>query len=381
MLNKLSIILLSLSLGGCFSLGNEKKTTKPTKPTNLGERNIKYYSNKTVTSLEVPPDLTKPSSENAFRLSEYVSGIEEKTVSFSEKDNIKQKSNILATSANIQVKKSGNRRWLLVDKKPDEVWNLTRNFLKENGFAIKKANKKTGLIETDFLENRPDIPDQSLGFIRAALKDIINARYSLPVIDKYRARIEPTDIPNQSEVFLSLTSVEEVATKNQSTQSENTTWQPRAKDEALETEMLYRLMVYLGSDQLAAKDRITNAKDIDKISVTLSTDINGYAKLIVPLNQYEAWRNVGWAFDQLNIDVADKDVKEGTFYIDIARSKDRGILSRLFGDSAIKKSFQISVKQIRKNVTEVYFNDLSEKNEQKTIDFSHEFLGNIAKQF
>lgn len=378
MLNKLSIILLSLSLGGCFSLGNEKKTTKPT---NLGERNIKYYSNKTVTSLEVPPDLTKPSSENAFRLSEYVSGIEEKTVSFSEKDNIKQKSNILATSANIQVKKSGNKRWLLVDKKPDEVWNLTRNFLKENGFAIKKANKKTGLIETDFLENRPDIPDQSLGFIRAALKDIINARYSLPVIDKYRARIEPTDIPNQSEVFLSLTSVEEVATKNQSTQSENTTWQPRAKDEALETEMLYRLMVYLGSDQLAAKDRITNAKDIDKISVTLSTDINGYAKLIVPLNQYEAWRNVGWAFDQLNIDVADKDVKEGTFYIDIARSKDRGILSRLFGDSAIKKSFQISVKQIRKNVTEVYFNDLSEKNEQKTIDFSHEFLGNIAKQF
>ncbi|MBE8189803.1 MAG: outer membrane protein assembly factor BamC [Candidatus Thioglobus sp.] len=377
MLKKLLITFLALALGGCFSFADKKKSQTTS---GLGERDIKYYANKTVSSLEVPPDLTKPSSENAFRLSEYVSGLQEQTVTFSDKDKSK-KSEILQSSTNIQVKKSGNRRWLLVDKKPDEVWNLTRSFLKSNGFAIKKANKKTGLIETDFLENRPDIPDQSLGFIRAALKDLINARYALPVIDKYRARIEPTENPNQSEVFLSLTSVEEVATSNQSTQSENTTWQARSKDEALETEMLYRLMVFLGSDQLAAKEKITNARQAKRIKVKLSTDINGYGKLIIPLNQYEAWRNVGWAFDQLEIDIEDKDVKEGSFYINIARAKDRGILSRLFGESAIRKSFQILVKQISEGVTEVYFNDLSEKNEQATIDFSHQFLGKLVKQF
>jgi outer membrane protein assembly factor BamC len=39
------------------------------------------------------------------------------------------------------------------------------------------------------------------------------------------------------------------------------------------------------------------------------------------------------------------------------------------------------IKQIDSNLTEVYFNDLSEKNEQTTIDFSYEFLSDIAKQF
>jgi len=53
----------------------------------------------------------------------------------------------------------------------------------------------------------------------------------------------------------------------------------------------------------------------------------------------------------------------------------------MFGDDAIRKSFQILVRQTQGNETEVYFNDISEENEQATIDFSHEFLGNIAKQF
>ena len=99
------------------------------------------------------------------------------------------------------------------------------------------------------------------------------------------------------------------------------------------------------------------------------------------LGQYDTWDNMGWALDQLDIDVEDKDIKESSFYINVARNEDKGIWSRMFGDDAIKKSFQISVKQIDSNVTEVYFNDLSEENEQATIDFSYEFLGDIAKQF
>jgi outer membrane protein assembly factor BamC len=90
---------------------------------------------------------------------------------------------------------------------------------------------------------------------------------------------------------------------------------------------------------------------------------------------------MGWALDQLNVEVDDKDVKEGSFYINITRTEDQGIFSRIFGDDTIKKSFQIMIKQIDSNLTEVYFNDLSEKNEQTTIDFSYEFLSDIAKQF
>jgi two-component system sensor histidine kinase CreC len=49
------------------------------KTSTLGEREIKYYSNnKTLTSIEIqPPALEKPSSQIAFRVSKYVSNIQE----------------------------------------------------------------------------------------------------------------------------------------------------------------------------------------------------------------------------------------------------------------------------------------------------------------
>jgi len=212
------------------------------------------------------------------------------------------------------------------------------------------------------------------------LKKAVAARYALPIVDKYRIRIEPMADGKKSEVYLSLTSMEEVLT-NKGKDEENTIWQSRPKDQALETEMLYRLMTFLGSDHAVAREKIIQAQEDKALTVEVVKGIGGYAKLTFSLGQYDTWDNMGWALDQLNTDVEDKDVKEGSFYISIARTEDQGIWSRMFGDDAIKKSFQIIVKQIDTGKTEVYFNDLSEENEQATIDFSYEFLGSVAKQF
>jgi outer membrane protein assembly factor BamC len=375
LIRKLTTLLLVFSLSGCISLGNQEKQD------GLGERDIKYYSNKTLTSLEVPPDLTKPSTQNALKLSEYVANIQQDLISFSAKDSaIKEASSVLTMPSNVEVMKSGSLRWLVVDKKPDAVWGLAKSFFKSHGFIINKANKKIGVMETDFLENHPEIPDQSLGLIRSMLRKVTKTRYTLPIADKYRLRIEPTDNGNKTEVYLSLTSMQEVLT-NKGSDDENTIWQSQAKDHMLETEMLYRLMTFLGSDHALAREKITAAREQQKLTIKIAKSIGGYAKLVFSLTQYETWNNIGWALDQLGIDVEDKDVKEGSFYINIAKEEDKGIFSRLFGDNAIKKSFQIVVRQVDSNITEVYFNDLSEENKQATIDFSYQFLGNIARQF
>jgi outer membrane protein assembly factor BamC len=377
LIKKLTTLLLVFSLGGCIPLGNQEKQ----KQDRLGERDIKYYSNKTLTSLEVPPDLTKPSTKNALKLSEYVTNIQQDLISFSAKDSaIKEASSVLTMPSNVEVMKSGSLRWLVVDKKPDAVWGLAKSFFKSHGFIINKANKKIGVMETDFLENHPEISDQSLGFIRSMLRKATKTRYTLPIADKYRLRIEPTDNGNKTEVYLSLTSMQEVLT-NKGSDDENTIWQSQAKDHMLETEMLYRLMTFLGSDHALAREKIMAAREQQKLTIKIAKSMGGYAKLVFSLTQHETWNNIGWALDQLGIDVEDKDVKEGSFYINIAKEEDKGIFSRLFGDDSIKKSFQIVVRQVDSNITEVYFNDLSEENKQATIDFSYQFLGNIARQF
>ena len=374
-----SILLISLFISGCFS--EELNETIKENRFQLGEVKINYYSDKSVTSLEVPPDLTAPKYENSFRISEYVSNVDPSYVDFGGKEldtDIKDK--VLPEYTDILVKKAGTRRWLEVNKNTDLVWNLSRQFLKEQGFVIKKSNKKIGFMETDYLENKPEIPAKSLGLIRSFLSTTIdNVSYTLPSVDKYSIRIEPLDSGERSQVHLSISSMAEVNSKIGGTDS--TFWQSKERDVSLETEMLYMLMVFLGSDAAKARENIIDAKDEGKVFVELADGINGYGKLVFKLNLIDTWDNMSWAITNLNIELDDKDLKEKTFYINVANEDDKGLFSNLFGDDAIRKSYQLQLKIIEDNLTEVYFNDISEINDESTKKFSYQFLGNIQKQF
>ena len=376
--NYLPILLLSIFIGGCFS--NDQKQTIKENRVQLGEIKINYYADKSVTSLEIPPDLTSPTFENSFRISEFANDINPNTVNLTNKENEDKTQKIIAAPADIEVKKSGNRRWLIVDKNPEIIWNLSKQFFKDNGFVIKKSNKKIGIMETDFLENKPKIPAKSLGLIRSFLEaQIENVSYTLPIVDSYKIRIEPLDDGKKSEVHLSLFSMAEVISG--SGKDETTYWQASEKNIALENEMLYSLMLYLGGDTALAREKIVNAKDEGKISVVLLDGLNKYAKLQFKLNLIDTWDNISWALSELNIVVEDKDLKEKTFYIQAARTADKGVFSKLFGEDAIFQSYQIQLKEVGLNKTEVIFNDISEKNESDTKDFSYDFFGQIQKLF
>jgi len=374
-----SYIFIVFFLNGCLS--QETKQTIKENRVELGDIKINYYSDKSVTSLEIPPDLTKPAYENSFRLSEYVSDINPNIVNLTNKEKLEeQKHEVLTVPSDIQVKKSGTRRWLVVDKSPDLIWDLSRQFLKEQGFVIKKSNKKIGVMETDFLENKPEIPAKSMGFIRAALQSTIdNVSYTLPSVDSYKIRIEPTESGQKSEVHLSVSSMAEVITGTG--KDETTLWQSKERDIALENQMLYQLMLYLGGDSANAREKIINAQEEGKITVSLADGINGYAKLQFKLNLIDTWDNMSWALSNLNVNLEDKDLKEKTFYIQVARTADKGIMSKIFGEDAIFNPYQLQLKELSPSLTEVYFNDISEINETETKQFSHEFLGKVQKLF
>jgi len=362
MFNKLILVIFILSLGGCASFGDSEDEQQVV----VGERSVAYNSDdEDNTSLTIPPDLTKP---NIIDVVPLPSNVNSESV------------RILLPPEDITVEKRGQRRWLVVNKKPEDVWSLVKDFFKGYGFSIKKSDKKIGLIETDVLSRADEIPDQALGAFRSMLRSALKTRYSLPVVDKYRVRIEPIDNGQKSEIYLSLTSLEEVL-KNEGKKSESKIWQSHPKDYELEAEMLYRLMTYLGSDKAKAQEKFLEAKEQQSIEVIVTQSDNGYAKLVFPLDEMETWRSIGWAFDELDIDIEDKDPKERSFYVDMARTADKGFFSRVFGEEAIKKTFQILVRKSGADATEVYFNDLSEENEKETIDFSHEFFEKIAKLF
>ena len=356
--NCVVVLLSAFVLTGCssFSSSDDEET--------LGTRVINYQEvGGEITDLIIPPDLTNPESQGDFvSIAGDASGSSSSDVQ-------------LANVANVEVKRDAYRRWLLVDKTPTEIWPLAKEFLQSFGFKIKKEDEALGIIETEYLESDPDVPDSSLGGFRAMLSDVLKAKYALPIADKYRIRIEATDDKNSSEVYLSLRSIEEVVI------DETTLWQSRAKDAELETEMLLRLMVFLGSDQSDAINKIQETAKVEKLPVSVYKTKRGYATLVFPYDPPKAWAHLGWAMDELDVDIEDSDPFEQSYYVNLVRTNDRGFFSKLVGKSAGTISVQLVVKQLEEGHSQVVFNDLSEENEQKTIDFSFIFFKELAGQF
>jgi len=350
-IKQLIVIFSALLLTSCSMVSD------PIKKVSLGGRVLNYQGDDIVDSLVIPPDLTKPNSQGMFT------------------ENVEVDKNSYQTTKvqNVEVKRDNFRRWLLVDIPPSEVWLLSKEFFRSFGFKIEKENQKIGIMETDYLEIDTNVPDKSLGAIRAGLSKLLNTQYGLPIADKYRIRIEPIDDSVQSEVYLTLSSIGEVV------DGEVRVWQPREKDVELETEMLLHLMVFLGSDRSESINKILASNQKIESPVSVIKSENGYATLVFPYNKKQAWSYLGWVLDELNIDVEDRDAIDGSYFI--KHTEDKGFFSKLLSTASPSQTYQLIVMQIDEKYSQVVFVDLSEENKQDTIDYSFDFFNELAAKF
>ena len=329
----------------------------PIKKVGIGGRVINYQGDDKVDSLVIPPDLTKPNSQGMF----------------AENIEVEDNSYQVAEVQNVEVRRDNIRRWLLVNMTPNEVWLLSKEFFRSFGFNIEKENQKIGIMETDYLEIDTNVPDKSLGAIRSGLSKLLNTQYGLPIADKYRIRIESVDNPEQSEVYLTLSSIGEVV------QGELRVWQTREKDVELETEMLLQLMVFLGSDRSESINKILASNQKIETPVSVIKSESGYATLLFPYNKKQTWNYLGWGLDELSIDIEDRDIIDGSYFINVYASK--GFFARLINTVSNTNTYQLLVKQIDESHSEVIFVDLSEENKQDTIDYSFDFFNELAAKF
>ena len=350
-INYLTIIFISLLTVSC------SKSSDSVKKIGLGSRVISYQSDEKVGSLMIPPDLTQPNIQGVFAEDIKATEDSEAPIEF----------------VSIEVARDNYRRWLIVDKPPSEVWTLTKEFFRSYNFKIEKENQQIGIFETDYLEIETKVPDKSLGMIRAALSKALKTQYGLPIADKYRVRIEPTSDPNKTEVYLTLSSIGEVVS------GALRLWQPREKDIEIETEMLLTLMVFIGSNENEAISKILNVEKEKQDSVYVLELEESFATLVFPYNKKQTWSYLGWALDELNIDIEDRDPLEGSYYINISPNK--GFFSGLLNTVSNGKTYKLIAREKEASKTEVIFVDLSEENKVKTINYSYEFFNEIASKF
>ena len=315
----------------CFCLVSCSKVAEPIKKIGVGNSTLNYKGEDQIDALIIPPDLTQPNFHDSFN------------------KNFEKSEDIINRNTKVEVKRDSYRRWLEVNLPPLEVFALSKDFFRSFGFKLVKENQSIGILETDFLEKQTVVPEKSLGPIRAALAKALKTSYGMPTADKYRVRVEPLENPNKAEVYLTLSSIGEVVS------GEMRLWQPKEKDLELETEMLLSLMVFLGSDEISASSKIQASDDEKKPLLEIVNSDDGYASLIFPYSRDESWRYLGWALDELGVDIEDRDIIDGSYFIKVTPEK--GFLSKIISAVGSIESYQLYIKPINNELSQVYLLD------------------------
>jgi outer membrane protein assembly factor BamC len=291
----------------------------------LQEDKIDYRSARQGNALEVPPDLTQLSRDSRYQLpaaSVTASGYQSAQPATGASDTATTK------VGDVRIERSGNLRWLVIDRPADKVWAPVKDFWLENGFVLTLDQETIGVMETDWAENRAKLPQD---IIRSTLGKVFDSLYSTGEKDKFRSRLE-RNTAGSTEIYISHRGMVEVYTD---ARKDQTIWQPRAADPELEAEFLRRLMLKLGATEAQAK--VATSPVAATVAARVTT-VNNQPAIQLDDDFDRAWRRVGLSLDRTGFTVEDRDRSQGVYFVRYvpASASDAakpGFFGRLFGSS------------------------------------------------
>ncbi|MGH8785854.1 MAG: outer membrane protein assembly factor BamC [Cupriavidus necator] len=327
----------------------------------------KSSASKRTPTLDIPPDLTKlegdrrysvPDANGTSTLSTYSQATKVREQSPSE--------NVLPSAQGIRMERDGNQRWLVISNgmRGDQLWQQLRGFWQESGFLLVQDSPETGIMETDWAENRAKIPQD---IIRNTIGKVFDGLYSTSERDKFRTRVERSQ-NGTLEVFISHRGAQEQLT---GIDKSSTVWTPRPADPELEAEFLSRLAQRLGVQKEQADRMAKNPAAAGNTAAAAGTaaagaaagadgaapaksylaQVNGAPALQLPEPFDRAWRSVGLSLDRVNFTVEDRDRGQGLYYVRYVDPRtvadSRGFFSKLFtkpDDGKTAKKYRVALK-------------------------------------
>lgn len=332
-------VVAALVLAGCDTLAGFSPTKR-----------IDYKSATSGPALELPPDLTTPRYDDRYRVNTATGLAAAGT-------NKESRSTLLPQTPDAKIMRAGNERWLVVKATPEQAWNTTREFWQESGFVLAVENPQIGFMETDFAENRAEIPND---IVRKTLGKVLDVFYSTYKQDKFRTRIERGTEPGTVEIYISHRGMEQVPTgKIDNSSPAAFAWAVMPPNPALESEMLTRLMMKFGTPEPAARAAVVEAS-IAPDRATIEKNPDGSYKLTVQDPFDRTWRRVGLALDRGGFTVVDRDRSRGVYFVRYgdpdalaAKANQAGLLDKLMFWKADEKDkpeqYQIVVAEAAQN--------------------------------
>ncbi|MEW9899696.1 outer membrane protein assembly factor BamC [Chitinivorax sp. PXF-14] len=299
----------------------------------------------TTRPLEIPPDLTSVQSDSTYSIPSAGQGNKGATGATG------GTSSVLPDVSGAHIERSDNQRWLVVEQPADQAWAVIQEFIKSQGFIVASENPATGIIETEWAENRAKLPQD---IVRRTIGRVLDGLYSTGEKDKYRIRLEKGQKPGTTDVFVSHRGMIEVFENNN---RDRTIWQPRPADPEMEAEMLALLLQrFNGKSETTPAETAPQAATPQATAAPAAPGKSSSAmlvadNLVVADNFDRAWRRIGLALDRSGFTVVDRDRLHGLYFIRYAdpdgTRKNSGWFSSIFSSdkSAQAEEFRLEVTE------------------------------------
>ncbi len=349
-----------------------------------------YVNSSKAKRLEIPPDLSELETNKGYNVPGEARSYKdylENEGNLASGDIEKNKIKVVDNPDGMRIIKSGNLRWLVVNKNPEIIWPHVKNFWEDLGFRVLVANKRTGIIETEWmntedikLENKNESMISSFDKWLDSLSGFADKR-------KFRTRVEIAE-DGSTEIYISQRSaaaaadqhsrilkerssdynpstiykIEEYKSEEGSSQKKVEISEQREIDDyEIDSELLTRLMVKLGSSDLDAREKVQNPEIIIKAELVNNED-DLYIKMSDPYER--AWRRLGLALDLIGFVTEDKNRSEGIYFVRFSElelpndseKKDEGLIdSLIFWDDE-----EVEPKEFEKDIPKAKDSDVDE---------------------
>ena len=354
-----SLVILALSVAVTAALTACKSATT--------NDTVDYKSSGAVRgpNLAYPPDLITAQADRRYIVQDGTATMSEYNAAV--KKSVQLRTNVMTGIPGMRIARDGERRWLVVDKPATELYPQVKDFWQENGFLLVVDSPSTGIMETDWAENRAKIAQD---FLRSALNSVMDAFTDTGERDKYKTRLEATK-PTETEIYITQKGAIEKCVSDTTGNCLYTVWTPRPNDPELEAVFLARLMERLGMTQEQAKAMVAAPLGPKTPKAVYVQDGSNQGHIELSAGFDRSWRDVGLALDRSNFTVEDRNRANGVYFVRYVNAKDvgdsKGFFSNLFSskdDSSLKaKKYQVLVKSTGENSASVYVQDADGKPE------------------
>lgn len=363
----------------------------------FGQDRIQYETSDSRAPLEIPPDLSSVPGSDRYTVPsrpQTVWASQQAQADVSASNGTPANMVLLPQGEVAKIVREGNDRWIHVNMTPEMVWPIMQDFWTTVGLSLSRQDATTGVMETNWAENRAKLPQD---IIRATLGRVVDLVYSTGERDQYRARVERT-ADGGCDIFVTHRAMVEVV-KSMGGDNETTVWQPGPSDPEMEAEMLTRLAHRINqefnpnstkpsaAEHQAEVEKLATYQPENSIS-QLEQNAEGVATSIFIKEDFErAWRRLALAVDRMGFTVEDRDRSRGFFlvryldqeYEDQKRSE-QGFWSNVFGKDTPVEAPQYVIYLQRLSDTECRVHVLGPDGKADTTGVAPRILTLLSEQ-